>query len=47
MIINGYSGMEGLIEAGEYAAGLLRRYASAECVEAELIAYGQREKMVL
>lgn len=47
MIINGYSGMEGLIEAGEYAAGLLRRYASAEWVEAELIAYGQREKLDL
>lgn len=33
MIINGYSGSEGLLEAGEYAIDLLRRYASAENVE--------------
>lgn len=33
MIINGYSGSEGLLEAGEYAIELLRRYASAENVE--------------
>lgn len=33
MIINGYSGSEGLSEAGEYAIDLLRRYASAENVE--------------
>ena len=32
MIINGYSGSEGLLEAGEYAIDLLRRYASAENV---------------
>ena len=32
MIINGYSGSEGLSEAGEYAIDLLRRYASAENV---------------
>lgn len=44
MIINGYSGLDGLMEAGEYAASLLRRYASAESLEAELIGFGQREK---
>ena len=33
MIINGYSGSEGLSEAGEYAIDLLRRYASAENVK--------------
>ena len=33
MIINGYSGSEGLKEAGDYALDLLRRYASAENVE--------------
>lgn len=32
MIINGYSGSEGLSEVGEYAIDLLRRYASAENV---------------
>lgn len=30
MIINGYSGSEGLWEAGDYALDLLRRYVSAE-----------------
>ena len=33
MIINGYSGSEGLSAVGEYAIDLLRRYASAENVE--------------
>lgn len=33
MIINGYSGSEGLSDAGEYALDLLRRYASAENIE--------------
>lgn len=37
MIINGYSGSEGLFEAGEYAMDLLKRYASAENVEALVI----------
>ena len=33
MIINGYSGSEGLSDTGEYALDLLRRYASAENIE--------------
>ena len=37
MIINGYSGSEGLKEAGDYALDLLRRYASAENVEVSVI----------
>ena len=37
MIINGYSGSEGLKEAGDYALNLLRRYASAENVEVSVI----------
>ena len=37
MIINGYSGSEGLREAGDYALDLLRRYASAENVEVSVI----------
>ena len=37
MIINGYSGSEGLKEAGDYALDLLRRYTSAENVEVSVI----------
>lgn len=37
MIINDYSGSEGLFEAGEYAMDLLKRYASAENVEVLVI----------
>ena len=37
MIINGYSGSEGLQEAVEYAMDLLSRYASAENVEVRVI----------
>ena len=37
MIMNGYSGSEGLKEAGDYALDLLRRYASAENVEISVI----------
>ena len=33
MIINGYSGSEGLSDTGDYALDLLRRYASAENIE--------------
>ena len=33
MIINGYSGSEGLSDTGEYALDLLMRYASAENIE--------------
>ena len=37
MIINGYSGSEGLWEAGDYALDLLRRYVSAENEEIKVI----------
>lgn len=37
MILNGYSGMSGLIEAGKYSVDLLRRYASAVNIEAQLV----------
>ena len=37
MIINGYSGLPGLIEAGEYAADRLRQYASTGNINAQLI----------
>lgn len=37
MIINGYSGLPDLIEAGEYAADRLRQYASTENINAQLI----------
>ncbi len=47
MIINGYSGKEGLIEAGAYAADLLKRYASAKDFEAELITRSQREQIAI
>ena len=37
MIINGYSGKEGLLEAGEYAVNLLNKYNEAKDTEAFLI----------
>lgn len=37
MIINGYSGAEGLQEAGRYGAELLKRYVSATNLKIELI----------
>ena len=33
MILNGYSGLDGLIDAGKYAAGLLSKYVSATNIE--------------
>ena len=47
MIVNGYSGRDGLLEAGQYMVDLLRRYASAEQVEAELIVGDKRDPIVL
>ena len=47
MIINGYAGKEGLIEAGSYAANLLKRYVSAIKIESELISLNNRVKIVL
>lgn len=47
MIVNGYSGEEGLLEAGHYAADRLRQYASAEKMEAELIRGDRRTNVVL
>lgn len=37
MLINGYSGHDGLLEAGQYAAALLKKYAHADRLEAHLI----------
>ena len=37
MIINGYSGKEGLMEAGKYAVSLLNKYVSAINVEIKQI----------
>lgn len=37
MIINGYSGKEGLREAVEYSVGLLKRYSSAQNIEIDYI----------
>ena len=39
MIINGYSGLEGLEAAGKYAVGLLSKYVSAINMEAEPVSY--------
>lgn len=47
MIINGYSGLEGLEEAGRYAAQLLTEYVSAINLEAELISFKTRARIVL
>ena len=47
MIINGYSGSDGLEAAGKYAAGLLSKYVSATNMEAELITAKDRTKIVL
>ena len=37
MLINGYSGKEGLMEAGRYALGLLRKYAFLNLEEAVIV----------
>lgn len=47
MIINGYSGLEGLEAAGKYAVGLLSKYVSAINMEAELVTAKDRTKMAL
>ncbi|WP_102406309.1 B3/4 domain-containing protein [Parabacteroides bouchesdurhonensis] len=47
MIINGYSGKEGLLEAGSYAVDLLKRYVSAENIDVELVSSFDRTKIVL
>lgn len=47
MILNGYSGLDGLIDAGKYAAGLLSKYVSATNIEMELISAGKRMEIVL
>ena len=47
MILNGYSGKEGLLEAGGYSVDLLKRYVSAVNVEAELICEKQRKNNVI
>ena len=47
MIINGYSGLEGLEAAGKYAVGLLSNYVSAINMEAELVTAKDRTKIAL
>ena len=47
MIINGYSGLEGLEAAGKYAVGLLSKYVSAINIEAELVTAKDRTKIAL
>lgn len=47
MIINGYSGLPGLIEAGEYAAALLRRYASTGNINAKLVSPTETQEINL
>ena len=47
MIINGYSGLEGLEAAGKYAVGLLSKYVSALNMEAELVTAKDRTKIAL
>ena len=46
MIINGYSGEDGLMEAGKFAVDLLTRYVSATEIESELISVSSRQKIV-
>ncbi len=47
MIINGYSGLDGLESAGKYAVGLLSKYVSAINMEAELVTVKDRTKITL
>lgn len=47
MIINGYSGEDGLEAAGRYGVDLLRRYVSAINIKAELISGGKRTVLLL
>ena len=47
MIINGYSGLDGLEAAGKYAVGLLSKYVSAINMEAELVTAKDRTKIAL
>lgn len=47
MIINGYSGEDGLEAAGRYGVDLLRRYVSAINIQAELISGGKRTVLLL
>ena len=44
MIINGYSGKDGLQETGQYALGLLRKYNNANGIKTSFISpKGQEE----
>lgn len=47
MIINGYSGEDGLEAAGRYGVDLLKRYVSAINIQAELISGGKRTVLLL
>ncbi|MGI6572148.1 MAG: B3/4 domain-containing protein [Fermentimonas sp.] len=45
MLINGYSGKEGLMEAAEYATELLQKYAKAKNVQIKLVNDQTSERM--
>ena len=45
MVINAYSGPEGLTDVGKYAVELLMKYVSATNIEAELISFENRVKI--
>lgn len=47
MIINGYSGFDGLIDAGKYAISLLSKYVSATNIEIKVIQGKEQKKIVL
>ena len=43
MIINGYSGKDGLLESGQYALELLRKYNDAKEIEMSFISQKGQE----
>ena len=47
MIINGYSGLTGLVEAGQYSLELLYKYASAEAVQSMMLTKDRRDYITL
>ncbi|MDH6356225.1 phenylalanine--tRNA ligase beta subunit-related protein [Parabacteroides sp. PF5-9] len=47
MIINGYSGYNGLVEAGQYALTLLKQYASVSDVRTILITSSRQQEIIL
>lgn len=47
LIINGYSGLEGLLEAGQYAIDLLKNFTAAKSIETMLITKADCKNNVL